>query len=191
MQDSELYQQILGLKAPWSVVNVRMMVEEEEIIVEVSHLPGTRFCCPECQRELACYDHSKSRRWRHLDSCQFKTIVEAALPRVECPDHGVRQILAPWAEGSSRFTLLFESFAINLLKATQTVQGAMEILRTGWDATWNIIVRAVARGKLRKEELPLPHIGIDEKSFAKGQRYLFTVLVGSIGVAVWASSGSR
>jgi transposase len=37
--------------------------------------------------------------------------------------------------------LLFEAFAINLLKATQTVQGAAEILRTGWDATWNISER--------------------------------------------------
>ena len=40
MQDSELYQQILGLMAPWTVVNVRLIPEEEEIVVEVAHPPG-------------------------------------------------------------------------------------------------------------------------------------------------------
>ncbi|MFT7511007.1 MAG: transposase, partial [Candidatus Omnitrophota bacterium] len=32
--------------------------------------------------------HSWSeRRWRHLDSCQFKTFVRANVPRVQCPEH--------------------------------------------------------------------------------------------------------
>jgi hypothetical protein len=53
---------------------------------------------------------------------------------------------------------------------TQTVKGAMTILRLQWDCTWNTIERAVARGKARKEPSSLPRIGIDEKAFAKGQR---------------------
>lgn len=172
MQDKELYQQILGLASPWRVAGVRLDVEHEEIVVDVEHPPQTRFCCPECGQELGCYDHSKPRDWRHLDSCQFKTILRAALPRVNCPEHGVKQISVPWAEGNSRFTILFESFAINLLTFTQNVDGAATLLRTGWEATWNIIIRAVGRGKLRKQDVPLPRIGIDEKSFAKRQSYI-------------------
>lgn len=172
MQDRELYQRILGLESPWRVAGVRLDIEHEEIVVEVEHPLQTRFCCPECGLELGCYDHSKPRDWRHLDSCQFKTILRAALPRVNCPEHGVKQISVPWAEGNSRFTMLFESFAINLLKMTQNVEGAATLLRTGWEATWNIITRAVDRGKLRKQDVPMPRIGIDEKSFAKGQSYI-------------------
>ena len=71
-----------------------------------------------------------------------------------------------------RFTLLFERFAIEVLQMTQTVKGAMTILRLKWDATWHIIERAVARGKARKQPLPHPRIGIDEKAFAKGQSYV-------------------
>jgi transposase len=52
---------------------------------------------------------------------------------------------------------------------TQTVKGAMSILRLQWDSTWHVIERAVARGKARKEPSLLPRIGIDEKAFAKGQ----------------------
>ena len=52
--------------------------------------------------------------------------------------------------------MLFERFAIEVLQMTQSVQGAMAILRLKWDATWHLIERAVARGKARKELSPLP-----------------------------------
>ncbi len=172
MQDKELYQHILGLSSPWTVRDVKLDMENQEIRVQVDHPRGTRFCCPECQQDLPCYDHGEERQWRHLDSCQFKTILFARVPRVDCPKHGVRSVSVPWAEPHSRFTLLFERFAIEVLQMTQTVKGAMTILRLKWDATWHIIERAVARGKARKQPLPLPRIGIDEKAFAKGQSYV-------------------
>jgi hypothetical protein len=55
---------------------------------------------------------------------------------------------------------------------TQTIKGAMTILSLQWDCTWSILVRAFARGKARKEPSLLPRIGIDEKAFSKGKRYL-------------------
>jgi hypothetical protein len=55
---------------------------------------------------------------------------------------------------------MFERFAIEVLLMTQTVKGAMTILRLQWDATWHIIERAVARGKARKEPSLVPRIGI-------------------------------
>jgi transposase len=148
----------------------------QEIIVSVEHPRETKFCCPNCQLELPCYDHAEGRRWRHLDSCQFKTILSAQIPRVNCPEHGVRNVSVPWATKNSRFTVLFERFAIDVLLATQTVTGAMKILRTTWDQTWPILKRAVLRGQGRKEKRPIPRLGIDEKAFAKGQSYL-TLLV--------------
>ena len=169
MQDRELYQQILGLKSPWSVSKVALDVENQQVDVYVEHPSGTKFCCPECSAELACYDHTQERQWRHLDSCQFRTILHASIPRVDCPEHGVKQVRVPWAEKGSRFTILFERFAIQVLLATQTVKGAMSILGTKWDQTWSIIERAVARGKARKEQQPMPRLGIDEKAFLKGQ----------------------
>lgn len=91
---------------------------------------------------------------------------------VECPTHGVKSAIVPWAEPHNRFTMLFERFAIDVLQMTQTVKGAMSILRLKWDATWHIIERAVVRGKAWKEPSILPKIGIDEKAFAKGQSYV-------------------
>lgn len=172
MQDTELYQHILGLESPWRVVHVEVNVEAGEIVVQARHPERTKFRCPECDQQLSCYDHAPARRWRHLDSCQFQTQLEACVPRVNCPEHGVKQVAVPWASPSSRFTLMFESFAITLLKATQTVEGARSILGIGWEATWSILERAVERGLARKQTKPLPHIGIDEKSFRKGHSYI-------------------
>ncbi|MFN7683221.1 MAG: transposase [Planctomyces sp.] len=75
----------------------------------------------------------------------------------------------PWAAKGSRFTILFERFAIQVLLATQTGTGAMSILRTKWDQTWSIVERAVARGKERKESQAVPRLGIDETPYLKGQ----------------------
>ncbi len=49
---------------------------------------------------------------------------------------------------------MFERFAIDLLRATQTgtVTVAMGILRISWDQTWHIIARAVKLGLARKEQ---------------------------------------
>lgn len=105
MQDKELYQQILGLSSPWTVSDVQLDHDAQEIRVRAEHPRGAKFCCPECSTELPCHDHAAERRWRHLDSCQFKTVLIARTPRVKCPEHGVRNATLPWAEKGSRFTM--------------------------------------------------------------------------------------
>jgi len=139
-----------------SVSKVALNLEQQQVDVLVEHPSGTKFCCPECSETLPCYDHTSQRQWRHRDSCQFKTMLHASIPRVNCPQHGVKQVRVPWAEKGSRFTILFERFAIQVLLATQTVTGAMSILRTKWDQPWSIVERAVARGKVRKESRAVP-----------------------------------
>lgn len=130
--------------------------------------------CPECRRSLPLYDHSEERVWRHLDSCQFLTYLHARIPRVQCAEHGVRQVQLPWAEPKSRFTALFERLAIDVLRETD-VLGATRILRISWDEAWHVMEKAVKRGLLRKEQRIVERIGVDEKSAAKGHKYLTLV----------------
>lgn len=80
MEDKELYQHILGLETPWSVAEVKLDLDQQQIDIHVSHPRGTKFCCPECNQSLSCYDHVPARKWRHLDSCQYKTILHASVP---------------------------------------------------------------------------------------------------------------
>jgi len=103
MRDRDLYARILGLEKPWTVTGVELALKEEEVRVLVEFKSSARLPCPECGRPCGGYD-TRRRRWRHLDTCQLKTIVEAAVPRVKCSEHGVRQIRVPWAESRSGFT---------------------------------------------------------------------------------------
>jgi transposase len=175
MQDVEFYQQILGLRDPWRVNRVELDTGKLQVDVYLEHAAGCRFACPECGRELAVYDHVPDRRWRHLDTCQFETIMHARIPRVACPEHGVKQAHVPWAEPGSRFTALFERFAIEVLQNCQTVKGACAILNLTWDRGWSILERAVKRGQKRKQPTVSARIGIDEKAFRKGHNYMTVV----------------
>jgi transposase len=174
MQDTELYRHLLGIEKPWTVARVELTVKEQRVDVFVEHKPGDEFTCPECGKKLGVYDHAEERTWRHLDSCQFATMLRARIPRVKCPEHGVRQANVPWAEPRSRFTLLFERFAISVLLETD-VAGAAKILGISWDEAHHLMQRAVARGRSRKPRGLARRIGIDEKAIAKRHRYLTIV----------------
>ena len=108
MRDKELYTQILGIRSPWQVAEVELSVEAGEVKVYVEQEPGAQQRCPKCGEVCAGYDHRR-RSWRHLDTCQFKTILIADVPRVTCPQHGVVTVAVPWAEPGSGFTALFEA----------------------------------------------------------------------------------
>jgi transposase len=168
------YAQLLGLDDSWRVETVDLRLEERRVEIRLLHV-GSGVSCPECGGACGLADHAEERRWRHLDTMQFTTELVARLPRSRCPDHGVKTVVPPWAGKHSRFTLLFEAFAIEVLQACRTVNAAAALLGLSWDAVQSIMDRAVARGLERREATRMPHLGIDEKSFGKGHDYI-TVL---------------
>jgi len=175
VRDTEFYRQILGLEAPWTVDRVDLDLAGGRVDVYVKHDEGLRWRCPQCDRELACRDHSPQRSWRHLDTCQFQTIVHGRIPRVDCPEHGVVQVRVPWAENRSRFTHLFERFAIDVILESATILGACRLLGIRWDACWGIMERAVKRGRARKQDKVVPVVCVDEKAVRKGHDYMTLV----------------
>jgi transposase len=177
MRDVELYRHLLGLESPWTVSRVELNAKEQRVDVWAEHGKGARWPCPECQEgkaALAIHDHAPERSWRHLDSCQYMTYLHARPPRVNCPNHGVKQVRLPWAEPKARFTALFERFAIDVLLETD-ILGATKILRISWDEAWHIQERAVARGMAKKAKRVVARVGVDEKAIAKGHKYLTLV----------------
>jgi len=170
MDSTELYSQLLGVTAPWTVQRVAMDVQGLSVDVYLEHTKGVRFGCPSCGQSCPVYDHLGERRWRHLDSCHFRTVLHAQPPRVECPEHGVRQVAPPWADGNARFTRMFEALAIDVLMATD-VSNAAAILIITWDEAWHIMERAVLRGRASKAQYVPALLGVDEKAYAKGHKY--------------------
>ncbi len=173
MRDKGLYERILGIEMPWRVVEVGVDQESEEVRVYIQRGEGERLACPKCSQASPGYD-KRERSWRHLDTCQYKTILVAEVPRVRCEEHGVHQVEVPWAEPGSGFTALFEALAIDWLKEAST-QGVAQLLGLSWNAMDGIMQRAVKRGLQRRKEEGCQHIGIDEVSFQKRHEYVTVV----------------
>ncbi|MFQ5891149.1 MAG: ISL3 family transposase [Gemmatimonadota bacterium] len=190
MDERRLYETILGLAEPWYVAEVEVAVGAEEIRVRLEPRGDATLVCPECGRSAPGYDRAEERRWRHLDTCQFRTIICARIPRVQCGEHGVRQVRVPWAEDRSRFTLLFEALAIRVLRET-TVAGLAALLRLSWEEAQGIFQRAVARGLARRAREPVGVLGVDETSFQKRHEYVTVVADVKRGRVLWVGDHRR
>lgn len=162
---------MLGLIPPWLVTNVDLRMGEKLVEIDVQWPVDHAVECPECGRSCSIKDHREERRWRHLDTMQFQTIIKSRVPRSECPDHGVKTINIPWAGPNSRFTLLFERLAIDVMIAAKSIKEAARLLGLSWDQVHHIQARAVERGLVRRELDEIKNVGIDEKSFLKGHKY--------------------
>ena len=190
MQDTALYQYLLGLESPWTVSRGSLDVAGQRVDVWAEHSEDAAWVCPHCAKALPLYDHAEARTWRHLDSCQFQTYLHARIPRVACGEHGAVQVGVPWAEPRSRFTLLFERLAIDVLGQCD-VTGATKILQVSWDEAWGIMARAVKRGRQRKAPKMVRQIGVDEKAVAKGHKYLTLVCDLDAGTVEHIAEGRR
>lgn len=174
MRDIDLFRKLIGLKRPWSIEQVILAPDPRSIDVLIHHRSNARFRCPVCEAVLPLYDHSRLRKWRHLDHGGYKTWLNARIPRVSCLFHGIRHVRIPWALPGSRFTVDFEGHAIDILLEAD-VTGACRLLRLSWDEGWGVMERAVARGLKAKRRRVIPHLGVDEKAIAKGLRYMTLV----------------
>ena len=173
MRDKDLYAQILGINSPWQVTGVELALSAGEVTVYVEPEEGATQCCPTCGEVSPGYD-SRRRRWRHLDTCQYKTILVADVPRVKCKEHGVVTVSVPWAEPGSGFTAMFEALVIDWLKEA-SISAVSRLMGLSWNAIDGIMQRAVRRGLSRREETLPTQIGVDETAFRKRHDYVTIV----------------
>ena len=165
------YSLLLGLDAAWEVSDVSLSLEGKCVEILVTHKGGA-VTCPECEGECSIADHAPERTWRHLDTMQFETRLRARAPRANCKACGVKTTAAPWAGKHSRFTLMFEALAMEVIQACGNVKAAAELLGLDWDSVHRIMERAVERGLARRELESVRYAGLDEKSFRRGHNYI-------------------
>ena len=113
MKDTQFFAALLDLQSPWQVAAVVLQAATNEVEVRVVYRAGEAEC-PECAQTIRVAGHLH-RRWRHLDSCQYRTIIVADVPYAECPLHGMQRVPVPWAAPDSRVTTWFERRAIERL----------------------------------------------------------------------------
>ena len=123
---------LLDLQPPWEVVGLDVVHEEQEVRVHIAHDGTDHLACPACGCRCPGYDH-RERRWRHLDTMDYRTYLVCDVPRVACPEHGVITVKVLWLERLSRFTVGFEARVIDGLREA-SVSAVHRLLGVSWNA---------------------------------------------------------
>lgn len=166
MFTEQFFDLLLDFRGGWIVKEVETNLETNEVDIYVKYDGGGEI-----------YDYAPARRWRHLDTMQFKTFINCQLPRIRVEDGQVKTLSPPWADRHERHTYLFESVIIGLLLATKNQTQTARLMRCKFDVVNRVMHNAARRGmESRKDENEVfRHVSIDEKSFQKGHCYV-TVL---------------
>jgi len=177
MDQNELFAVGLGLAAPWKVT--RSGLEESDgqskiLYVDIDFEAGSEFPCPSCGKPCKAYD-SEVKRWRHMNFWQHATYLSARVPRVDCPEHKVRQVEVPWARAGSGFTLMFEALVLAL--AREMPVSAIGALMGEHDTRlWRIVRHYVGEAHAAQVWGLIRAVAIDETATRKGQRYATVVV---------------
>ncbi len=191
MQNATLWRALLGVEK--TVVEDVEFDEDEGLLV--AHVrprarAQARARCGRCGRRAPAYDRGEGRRrWRALDLGTVQVDLEAAAPRVRCPEHGPTVAAVPWARHGAGHTYVFDEQVAWL--ATQCSKSAVtELMRIAWRTVGAIISRVWADTEaLHDRFADLTRLGVDEISYKRGHRYLTVVVDHDSGRLVWAAPG--
>jgi transposase len=146
--------------------------------------------CGACRARAPLYDRGHRRRWRSLDDGLLRVYLEAELPRVTCPVHGVVIAAVPWARHGAGHTIPFDE-TVAWFAAGASKKLVAELWRINWHTVGAIVERVMAErdGQDGDRLAGVTRIGVDEVHFAKGQRYLTVVVDHDTGRLLYVVEG--
>ena len=164
------FEKMLGLESYWKVTHIEFNENDEVDIFLDFDLKVYK--SNDLDFELI-HDYRPNRRWRHLDILQYKTFINARIPRIKRKDSTIRSIDTSWANSNDHHTYLFECHVLDTLLITKNQTGTAFLTKSHFNLINRILHRAVERGLERrnKEEI-FEQLSIDEKSFQKGHSYV-------------------
>ncbi len=176
MDDREICSLGLGLREPWNVVSQHLDTEKtpQELHLELAADRGSLFPCPKCGQACPAHDF-KALRWRHLNFFQHHCLLTAKVPRLCCPEHGVKRIVVPWARQDSHFTLLFDQVVMSLVRE-MPVAAAARLVGERDTRLWRIIQHYVGKALKALDLSELAAFGFDETASKRGHNSVTVVV---------------
>lgn len=166
----------LGIKEPWYIEGAEFREEEPAVHIHVGIRVGAAIACPKCGGVTKRYGYEpKERIWRHGDCMFYPTYVHCRRPKVQCLRCGVQQVNAPFERKNSRFTLLFEGYAM-LLIADMPRAKAARFLRCDEKALAAILTYWVDDAAAKRSLEDVEQLAVDETSFRRGHSYVTVVI---------------
>ena len=166
----------LNLKEPWYIQGAEFSMEKKEVHIYVGVREDAVFVCPSCGGAAVRNGYEpRERVWRHGDCMFYPSFVHRRRPRIRCPHCGTKQINAPFERKNSRFTLLFEGYAM-LILADMPRAKAAEVLRCDEKSLASILSYWVNEAVSRQDMTNVRHLAIDETSQHRGHDYVTVVI---------------
>jgi transposase len=171
MDELGLFTAALGLSAPWRVMRTEFDGAQLDLYLDFPR--GARFACPakDCAQGACPVHDTTDKTWRHMDFFQYKALLHARMPRVLCPEHGVRQVSVSWARPGSGFTMLFEALALTFAAAMPVAKVAA-MTREHDTRIWRVLEHHVGAARDQEDFSAVTKVGMDETSARKGQDYV-------------------
>ena len=174
----------LRLEDPWYIIGAEFNEEEPAIHIHVGVDKTAALCCPVCGAPTKRYGYEpKERIWRHADCLFYPCYVHCKRPRVLCDKCGTVQVNAPFECKNSRFTLLFEGYAMLLLQDVPRAR-ASRLLRCDEKSLAAILTYWVHDAVNRMDLSDTCSIAMDETSFRRGHKYV-TVAIDEVRCRVF------
>ena len=162
----------LRLEDPWYIIGAEFNEEEPAIHIHVGVDKTAALCCPVCGAPTKRYGYEpKERVWRHANCLFYPCYVHCKRPRVLCDKCGTVQVNAPFERKNSRFTLLFEGYAMLLLQDVPRAR-ASRLLRCDEKSLAAILTYWVHDAVNRMDLSDTCSIAMDETSFRRGHKYV-------------------
>jgi transposase len=189
MDNTALFTAALQLEYPWKVTNVEFLPDEDNpakmtLHITVGFEKGAKFIffyedgsiwSDEDGNPIECTAHDTvDRTWRHLNFFQYETYIHAKMPKVSDGQGHCPTVQAPWARKNSGFTLLFESWVLELAKHVP-VAAIARLVGEHDGRLWRIIKHYVDEARKLKDYSTVASIGMDETS-RKGHNYITVVV---------------
>ena len=112
----EMFAQSIGIAEPWRIEGAEFSEEERAVHIYVTARKTSKYACPVCGEESPRYDDDEERVWQHGDVVFFPCYVHCRRPRVRCGRcERIHVVTPPWGRERSRYTLLFEAYAMLLV----------------------------------------------------------------------------
>ena len=157
MRDTNLLQ----LTPPWTVARAEFDPEGRRLDIHLDFPQSSRFPCPGCNAaDCPAYD-TEQMTWRHLNFFQHQAWLHARVPRVHCPNCGIKKIGVPWARTGSGFTLLFEALVMAMIPALPVNAIARQV---GEHDTrlWRVVHHYVDQALANTDTEDVTRVAIDE-----------------------------
>lgn len=167
----------LNLKEPWYVEGAEFLPDEQEVHIYVNVRRNASFVCPNCGSVTTRNGYEPNERvWRHGDCMFYPSFVHCKRPRVHCPNCGSTKVVnAPFERKNSRFTLLFEGYAMLMLADVPRAK-AFEMLRCDEKSLATILNYWVDEAVKSRPLDDVERLAIDETSRLRGHDYVTVVI---------------